>query len=223
LETTLAREAAAVEPARKPSLGRDFCRPLVLLMIVIYFFHNCLVYGCMTFFTSTLHNEELKFKAWQYGILFALPYALTAVLMMLVSRHSDKVNERRMHVAVTYFISGLCLIISMTLHTHFKMSPLAHFWWAYAFLCLSIPGPSVVLGPFWSIASEALPVSTRGAVMGLINACGNLGGYYGPSIVGLLKHKTGSLEIPFDALGIGILIAAGLSLLLPKAAPIQRT
>jgi nitrate/nitrite transporter NarK len=59
--------------------------------------------------------------------------------------------------------------------------------------------------------------------MGLINACGNLGGYFGPLFVGWLKLKTGSLAIPFDALGVGILIAAGLTFWLPKTAPVQRT
>ncbi|MGA2557285.1 MAG: MFS transporter, partial [Verrucomicrobiota bacterium] len=149
------------------------------------------------------------FSALQYGMLFALPYTLTAVLMVLVSRHSDRVNERRMHVALTYVASGLSLLVSVSLRDHF--------WWSYGFLCVSIPGPSVALAPFWAIPSETLPRSTRGAVMGLVNACGNLGGFAGPAIAGWLKSKTGSLELSFDDLALGILIAAGLAYWLPKA------
>ena len=211
LEKTLREEAAAVEPPQALSFGEKFCQPLVLVLIVIDFFHNCLAYGCMNFFTSTLKGEG--FSAWQYGMLFAFPYTITAVLMILVSRHSDKVNERRMHVALTYVISGLTLILSVSLRNHF--------WWSYVFLCLSVPGPSVALAPFWAIASETLPSSTRGAVMGLVNACGNLGGYFGPLFVGWLKLRTGRLELPFDTLGLGILIAAGLTFLLPKTAPVR--
>jgi len=166
----------------------------------------------MTFFTSSL--EAGRFSAILNGLLFAFPYTFTAALMVLVSRHSDKVNERRMHVALTYVVSGVSLIVSVSLRNHF--------WWSYGFLCLSIPGPSVALAPFWAIPSETLPRSTRGAVMGLVNACGNLGGFVGPAVVGWLKTKSGSLELPFDGLGLGILIAAGLAFWLPKATPAQR-
>ena len=183
--------------------------PAILVMIAINFLHNCLAYGCMTFFTSSL--EGRGFSGLQNGLLFAFPYTFTAVLMVLVARHSDKANERRMHLALTYLICGVCLILSVSLH--------GHFWLSYGLLCLSIPGPSVALSPFWAIPSETLPIGTRGMAMGLINACGNLGGYYGPDIAGWLKKKSGSLELPFDALAIGILIAAGLTFFLPKAAP----
>ena len=206
LETTLRAEAAAVEPPRALSFREKFCQPLVLLMIAINFLHNSLAYGCMTFFTSTLKGRQ--FTPWQHGLLFAFPYTFTAVLMILVSRHSDKVNERRTHVALTYLVSGLSLILSVSLHNQF--------WWSYALLCLSIPGPSVALSPFWAIPSETLPHRTRGALMGLINACGNLGGFAGAYIVGWLYQTSGSLELPFDDLGLGILIAAALTFWLPK-------
>jgi len=147
-------------------------------------------------------------------MLFAFPYTFTAVLMVLVSRHSDKVNERRMHVALTYIVSGLCLILSVNLRDHF--------WWSYTFLCLSIPGPSVALAPFWTIASETLSSGSRGAVMGLINAFGNLGGYYGQKYVGWMYESSGTLALPFDTLGLGILIAACLVYWLPKTAPVRR-
>ena len=235
LETTLRLEAAAVEPpkpllsgeepgqasprgwsarlwTKTASVGKIVGQPLVVVLIVIDFFHNCLAYGCMTFFTSTLKGRN--FSSWEYGMLFALPYTFTAVLMILVSRHSDKVNERRMHLGGTYLVSGLSLILSVSLRQHF--------WWSYAFLCLSIPGPSVALAPLWTIASETLPTSTRGAVMGLINACGNLGGFVGPFIAGWLSEASGNLNLSFDVLGAGILIAASLTFLLPKTAPMQR-
>ena len=43
----------------------------------------------------------------QYGILFAIPYAVTAVIMILNSWHSDKTHERRGHVAAIYVLSGI--------------------------------------------------------------------------------------------------------------------
>jgi MFS family permease len=80
----------------------------------------------------------------------------------------------------------------------------------------------VALSPFWTIASETLPNSTRGPVMGLINACGNLGGFVGPFIAGWLYNASGNLALSFDALGLGILIAAALTFCLPKTKPLQK-
>jgi hypothetical protein len=55
-------------------------------------------------------------------------------------------------------------------------------------------------------------------VIGLVNAFGNLGGYVGPFFVGWLVKEYHSTAIPFGALGIGMMIAAALAFLLPKAA-----
>jgi MFS transporter, ACS family, tartrate transporter len=149
------------------------------------------------------------FSAFQYGVLFSIPYAVTAVIMVLNSWHSDKTHERRGHVAAVYTLSGASLILSVLLKDNF--------WLSYGFMCLAIPGPFAAMAPFWSIPSETLPRSILGTIVGIVNAFGNLGGFAGPYIVGWLKGAYQSTAIPFNALGLGMLIAAALSFLLPKA------
>ena len=56
-----------------------------------------------------------------------------------------------------------------------------------------------------------------GAVMGLVNAIGNVGGYYGPKIFGILKQQTHSVAIPFTVLGLALLVGAALCFLLPRS------
>ena len=206
LEATLKQEVQALEPARGGSLWHRLLRPEIFIMVAIYFFHNCAAYGCMTFLTSGLKGKN--FSALTYGFLFAIPYAVTAVIMVLNSWHSDKTHERRGHAAFVYGLSGVCLVASVMLKEHF--------WLAYAFMCLAIPGPFAAMAPFWSIPSETMPRNVLGLVVGLVNAVGNLGGFFGPSIVGWLKAKYGSIDIPFNALGVGLMIAALLCLMLPK-------
>ena len=59
--------------------------------------------------------------------------------------------------------------------------------------------------------------------LGLVNAFGNLGGFAGPYVVGwLMKESHGSVAIGFGTLGMGMVIAAMLAFLLPKAAPQPR-
>jgi nitrate/nitrite transporter NarK len=166
----------------------------------------------MTFFTDGLKSKN--FSAVQYGFLFAAPYAVTAVIMVINSWHSDKTRERRGHVAAVYTLSGASLILSVLTREHF--------WLSYAFMCLAIPGPFAALAPFWAIPTETLPRNVFGPVIGLVNALGNTGGYFGNSIVGTLTKEYHSTAIPFNALGIGMLLAAALAFLLPKSVkPIQ--
>jgi len=56
-----------------------------------------------------------------------------------------------------------------------------------------------------------------GPVIGLVNAIGNTGGFAGPFIVCWLAMRYHSTAIPFNLLGVGMLVAAGLAFLLPKA------
>jgi MFS family permease len=207
LENTLRREGAELEPAAKISLWQRCLAPSVFVMIPFYFLHNAAVYGCMTFFTDQLKNRG--FSAVQYGLLLAFPYALTAVAMVLNSWHSDKTQERRGHIALAYGLSGLSLLASVLCA--------GDFWLSYAFACLAIPGPLAGMAPFWCILGETLPASVMGTVMGLVNAFGNLGGFAGPYIVGLLVKEFHNTNFGFDALGSGMLVCAGLAFLLPKA------
>ena len=207
LETTLQKESVALEPPQKISWSERLSHPSIFVMVALYFLHNCAAYGCMTFFTTVLKGKG--FSALQYGCLFAIPYALTAVVMILNSWHSDKTHERRGHVAVVYFMSGTSLILSVLLS--------GHFWFSYAFMCLAIPGPFAGMAPFWAIPSETLPRNVIGVVFGTVNAFGNLGGFVGPYVVGWLTQEYHSTAIPFNVLGVGMLICAGLAFLLPKA------
>jgi MFS family permease len=212
LETTLQSEAAELEPAQSLSWLERFQQPSLYVMIALYFLHNCAAYGCMIFFTTVLKGRG--FDALQYGFLFAVPYAVTAVVMILNSWHSDRTGERRGHVAAVYLLSGISLILSVMFSQYF--------WLSYAFMCLAIPGPFAAMAPFWAIPSETLPRNVMGIVFGIVNAFGNLGGFVGPYVIGALLDKYHSTTIAFSATGTGMLICAGLAFLLPKAKQ-QRT
>ncbi|HEV2436057.1 MAG TPA: MFS transporter [Verrucomicrobiae bacterium] len=207
LESVLQSEAAELEPVRKMSWCERLRQPSLFVMISLYFLHNCAAYGCMTFFTTVLQGRG--FSPLQYGFLFAVPYAVTAVVMVLNSWHSDKTRERRGHVAAVYLMSGTSLILSVVFSQYF--------WLSYAFMCLAIPGPFAAMAPFWAIPAETLPRNVIGVVFGTVNAVGNLGGFAGPYVIGALSDRYHSTAIAFSVIGTGMLVCAGLAFLLPKA------
>ena len=213
LETTLAREASELGTAKHGSLWEAITQPSVLLallvMVPIYFFQNCAAYGCNTFLSEALRGHGKNFTPLQTGILYAIPYLVTAVVMILVSRHSDKTQERRGHVAFVYSLAGICLIASVLISRY-------SFWLSFFFLCFAIQGPFAGLAPFWAIPAETMPRIVVGTVMGLINAFGNLGGWAGNYVFGWLKKQTGDIVVPFSVLGSGLLVGALLCFLLPR-------
>jgi nitrate/nitrite transporter NarK len=73
------------------------------------------------------------------------------------------------------------------------------------------------LAPFWAVPAETLPRSSLGAVMGLVNAMGNIGGWAGNYAFGWLKQETGGTALPFSMLGACLLVAAALCFLLPRS------
>lgn len=207
IEKAVTDEAASLEPAKPVALWRVLLRWEVLLMVLIAFLYTCDGYGCMIFFTSGLRDR--KFTGLGYGILFAVPYLVTVAAMLLNSWHSDKSLERRGHVALVLGLSGASLVFSvMAQH---------HFWLSYAFMCFAIPGPFAAIGPLFAIPVETFPRAFLGALIGTVNAFGNLGGFIGPYFVGWLSDVYHSVSVPFVILGAGMLTAAALSLLLPKS------
>src|SRR6516165_1321787 len=206
LESTLRREASELQPASSESYLRALLRPHVLLMVGIYFLDNSGNYGYLFWLPSALENAR-KMSHVQVGFLFAVPYIVTAVGMVLISRHSDRTRERRRHVAFALGWGGILLLSSILTSNH---APALSF----SLIALVGAGTYGVLGPFWAIPTETLPSSVAASAMGLINALGNLGGYFGPLAVGYLNQRTGNFLLAFGALRAGFVAASAMSLLL---------
>lgn len=179
-------------------------------MVAIYLMENFGNYGYLFWLPSALGNAR-KMSSLVVGILYTFPYMITAVGMVLISRHSDKHRERRGHVAAGMAWASACMMTCALLTGH---AP------AWSFVAISLVGAGSYgsLGPFWAIPTENLPRSVSGPAMGLINALGNLGGYFGPLAVGFVYHRTGDFRYAFGLLSLAYLAGAGLTRLLPSPA-----
>jgi len=70
---------------------------------------------------------------------------------------------------------------------------------------------------FWALPTETLAPKTVATAMGLINAFGNLGGYFGPVVVGYFAKRFGGFGYGFAALAAALFVSAALALLLRPA------
>ena len=210
LEKILHEESLDIESAKPEPFTRVVLRPSVLTMIALYFTQNFGNYGYLFWLPSALENAK-KMSNLLVGILMAVPYVVTAIGMVLISRHSDKHHERRHHVAFAMAWGGFWMMVCILLTGR---AP------ALSFVAISLVGAGSfgMLGPFWAIPTETLPRSVCGSAMGLINGLGNLGGFFGPLAVGFILNRWGDFRYGFGLISLGYLTGAGLTLLLPARA-----
>jgi MFS family permease len=214
LEATLLEESRGLDSTRPAPFLQALLRPAVLAMVGVYLMQNFGNYGYLFWLPSVLGNAQ-KMSNLRVGVLTAIPYIVTAIGMVLVSRHSDKHRERRGHVAAGLAWAGTCMIISILLSGRFPSL-------GFAAICLVGAGSYGMLGPFWAIPTETLPRSVSGPAMGMVNALGNLGGYFGPLAVGYVFHRTGDFRYAFALLSLAHLTGAALTSLLPSRAPARQ-
>ena len=212
LVETLRRESSELEGSEKVPYLRALLRPEVFLLAAIYF---CFVSGQMglLFWLPSAMDKFRKLSSLSTGMLYTLPFIVGAISVLVVSRHSDKMHERRLHAAGAMLLGGTCILLAVAIIPHSLVI-------AFAFIALSGVGAYGPMGAFWAIPTETLSPKIVGSVMGFVNAIGNLGAYFAPLIVGYLNKRTGNFLAGFTYLGVITLVAAGLTMLV-KTAPVQ--
>jgi ACS family tartrate transporter-like MFS transporter len=137
------------------------------------------------------------------GLASTIPYMVAAVGMVIIGFHSDKHKERQLHIAFSMGAAAVGLVLSAYLHT--PVPALA----ALAVAALGIWGS---LGPFWGRATAIMTGTAAAGGIALINSLGNLGGFVGPYLVGVVKSATGNFA--HSLLLLAVILLAGAFLVL---------
>ena len=179
--------------------------PMLWMFCAIYFCNNVGFYG-LTFWLPKIVQNFSGLGTLGTTMLSALPYTCAVVVMVLVARHSDLTRERRLHVAAVSATGSLGLFLASRATTPTE-SLLA--------ICLTAAGIWSVMAPFWALVTATLSGTAAAGGIAFINALGNLGGFFGPSIIGLVHQRTGSFQSALAVLAIAPLTLALLVLLVP--------
>lgn len=209
LQERLAEERAEFQTPKSERYFKALIEPQILVMVAMYFLFSVGATGYLFWLPTALESAR-KLGDFVVGILMAVPFVVTGIMMVLNSWHSDLVGERRGHVAAAVGSAGLFLLLAAWTSRHSELI-------AYIFLCFAAGGPYVALGPFWAVATETLPQEILGGAMGLITGVGNLGGYFGPLWVGYFDQRTHNFVEGFDLMGICFLLGSSLTFLLSSS------
>jgi ACS family tartrate transporter-like MFS transporter len=141
------------------------------------------------------------------GFLSAVPYVAASFGMVIIGKRSDRTRERRRHVAGSAFAAAAGLVAA-----GFLKVPAAEL----AALSLAALGIWGTLGPFWAMSSEFLTGTGAAAGIALINSIGNLGGFLGPYVVGLVRSRTDNFAFALLSLAVWPFLGAVVTLLTPE-------
>ncbi|WP_419760094.1 MFS transporter [Acidisoma sp.] len=177
----------AQDRAHEPTPGpfRDiFTNSTIWRLVGVYFLIQVGFYG-LNMWLPTLLKTLTKQGFGTVGLIAALPYLTAIVLLFGNGWLADKTRRYAFHVCLATVMGAIALVLSVYVaSTSIALS--------VVFICLAIGGALAYDGPFWAASSRVLPVAMAGGAMGLINALGNLGGYFGPFLGGYLQDRTGS-------------------------------
>lgn len=168
-------------------------------LIYVNFALLCGTYGVSFWLPQIVQGLGVK-SLFHTGLIAAIPFAVASVVMVLVSRHSDKKRERRWHGTLCNLASALGLAIAAYFHDQPVLS--------LAGLSLAMSGGLAGFCVLWALPGVLLTGTAAAAGIALIATVGNLGGYASPFMMGWIKQSSGHLEYGLYALAGMTLIGA---------------
>jgi ACS family tartrate transporter-like MFS transporter len=140
--------------------------------------------------------------------------AVAIASMVLNSAHSDRTDERPLHVAVPLLITGAGF---------FGCALLSEPGLAVLSLALVPIGHCSAYGPFWSMPARFLTGAPAAAGIALVVTIANVGGFLGPTLIGAMKDRFNTHGPAFMLLAACAVVAAVLALRLRRVAVLRNS
>jgi ACS family tartrate transporter-like MFS transporter len=175
--------------------------PKVILLALAYFFVVTGNYGVELYMASILkdwYGLEVKNVAY----LLIIPPIGSLVGQLFVGWNSDRTHERRWHATLPILLGAAALVLAP--------DSKGTLWMTVAMFTVAMMGLKAYLPAFWSLPSLLMTESAAAASIGLINSFGNLGGAFGPTVVGVVKQYRGDYRFGLWYLAGSMVVAAAI-------------
>jgi ACS family tartrate transporter-like MFS transporter len=182
LEEEIRREHEARPGIRHLGTWRAISDPRVLYLSLIYFVYQAGSLGVGYWLPQLVKGRAAQLTNFEVGMISTLPYLVATIGMILWSRHSDRTGERRLHAAWPLLLAGLTLG---------SVAAVGGTVAATGMLAAALTGFYAFKAPFWTLPGHFLSRSTAAISIAAINSIGNLGGFVGPYVVGVIAKASG--------------------------------
>ncbi|MBE7199091.1 MAG: MFS transporter [Parafilimonas terrae] len=201
LVATLEHEKAAIEKKHPMTLAQALRNWRVLLLAAINF---CAIIGSLGVgLWLPQMIKQLGLASSVVGVVAAIPYICGAVAMVVWGRVSDRGSDRTIYPALSLALGAVGLTAS-TLTPTPGLTIVA--------LCVAVMGINSYTATFWAVPSGFLTGRAAAGGIAMIVSIGNLGGFAGPYLIGVMRELSGGFTAPLLAVG-GILLLGALMML----------
>ena len=181
---SVAATGAATGAAQALRSGR------VWVLALVYLAGTFALYGVSFWMPTIVQEMGIGKSAYlEIGLLSMIPWGTAGIAMVWAGARSDRTGERRQHVAGSLLLAASGLVALVLVGAHVVPALIA--------LCFVTSGVLSFFATFWSLPTAFLRQTAAAAGIAWINAVGNLGGHFGPDIVGRIRTATGSANYGF--------------------------
>jgi MFS transporter, ACS family, tartrate transporter len=175
--------------------------PGILLLCSCGFLVGLFLTSLLFWIPQIVNSSGLSRSFADTGFLVMIPYALSVGVMYLWACHSDRLGERRWHVAVSLIVAAIFLILLSVPHNALT---------GFIFLSGAIAAAYAAYAPFFVLTLETFPPGLRASGVAMVNAIASIGSFAGPVLLGLAGGNIGNpgTIILFLLLGIAIIACA---------------
>jgi len=180
----------------------------IWLLSLVYFGVSTTMYGVTLWLPSVIKSLS-GLGNFAISLIAVLPFLVTTIIMVLVGLHSDRSGERRWHTAVPAFVAGAALVCAA-----YGSSTAV----VVAAIGLGLAGAEAMVGPFWAMATSRMEGLSAAAGIAVINSIANLGGYFGPDIIGFFRTVGGGFRGGLLAIGATVALSGVIALVVGRRA-----
>jgi ACS family tartrate transporter-like MFS transporter len=169
LQARIEGENREVESAGRLTLMRALGDPRVVALSMIYLMSVTANYGIVFFMPQIIKGIGLSNM--MTGLVSSVPYIIGTIGLIAWGWSSDRNKERRWHLIVASTLGALGLAFAGWSGASY---------WALLGMSAATVGIYGSRAAFWPMPSIFLTGTAAAGAIALINATGNLGGYFGP-------------------------------------------
>ncbi|MEB0208503.1 MFS transporter [Pseudomonas sp. CCC3.1] len=171
--------------------------PQILLAIFVYFCHQITVYTVI-FFLPSIISRYGEMSTMSVGLLTSLPWIAAAVGAVFLPRYATTARRAR-----SMLVAGL-----LTMAAGLGIAAVSGPVFSLMGFCLSAVMFFVVQSIIFLYPASRLKGVALAGGLGFVNACGLLGGFVGPSVMGAIEMSTGNAMNGLKVIAVVLVVAA---------------
>jgi ACS family tartrate transporter-like MFS transporter len=205
-KSEIAARLAADPAAESEDLWRALRDPRIVVLALAGFADGSALYGTGLWLPQIV--GAMGFSNFTTGLVVALAYTASVGAILALGYSSDRRGERTWHVALAWLLSAAgCAIASLAGNNLVALIGLT----------LAVAGVQSGISPYFAVPSTFLKGAAAAGAIALMNTMASLGGFVAPTLIGILRERSGNYSSGMAMLALELIAGALIVVALGRA------